>query len=140
MSAVSTARADINVTPLIDVMLVLLILFMLMPHTHDTLDTKVPAATAEEPPEPPPPAIVVAVGASLMLNGQPVDGPDDLRRRLEVALATRADRTVFVRSDGDPTYGRIVEALDVAKAAGADRLGLLTERDQVPSSRSTRNP
>jgi biopolymer transport protein ExbD len=135
----SAARADINVTALIDIMLVLLIIFMLMPHTHDTLDTKVPA-TAEEPPEPPPHAIVVAVGAGLMLNGKPVDGPDDLRRRLEVALAVRADRTVFVRSDGDPTYGRIVQALDVAKAAGADRLGLLTERDQVPSSRSTRNP
>jgi biopolymer transport protein TolR len=136
----SATRADINVTPLIDVMLVLLIMFMLMPHKHDTLDTKVPAPAAEEPPVPPPPAIVVAVGAGLMLNEQPVDNPDDLRRRLEMALAVRADRIVFVRSDGDPTYGRIVEALDVAKAAGADRLGLLTERDQVPSSRSTRNP
>jgi len=133
------ARAHINITPLIDVMLVLLIICMLMPHTHHTLAAQVPAPPVEAPDRTPTP-LVVEVGSGLALNGTTVEGLDKLRQWLEIALAQRADRTVFVRSSGNPTYGRIVEALDVAKAAGADRLGLLTDRDQEPSSRSTRNP
>jgi biopolymer transport protein TolR len=136
----SDARADINVTPLIDVMLVLLIISMvLMPVAHHTLDTRVPSAADDDPPTPTPPALVIGVGPRLALNGQEIEGLSDLRSRLEAALAVRDDKTVFVRSDGEATYGRVVEALDTARAAGAERLGLLTDRDQ-PSWHSTRNP
>jgi biopolymer transport protein TolR len=134
------ARAHINITPLIDVMLVLLIICMLMPHTHHTLAAHVPAPPAEAPDRTPPTPLVVEVGSGLALNGKTVEGMDELRQQLEIALAVRADRTVFVRSSGNPTYGRVVEAMDTARAAGAERLGLLTNGNQPPSSQSTRNP
>jgi biopolymer transport protein ExbD len=124
----AAVRADVSVTPLIDVMLVLLILFMVLaPPVHHSLDTNVPSPPAEEPPRPAPAAIVITVGPRLALNGQAIDGLADLRTRLETALVVRADRTVFVRSEGEVTYGRVVEVMDTARTAGAERLGLLTE-------------
>jgi biopolymer transport protein ExbD len=136
-----SVRAEVNVTPMIDVMLVLLIIAMvLMPMANRAVDTKVPAKATDEPPQPAPAAIVVTVGPRLALNGQELEGLSDLRLKLEAALAARNDRTVFVGSDGDVTYGRVVEAMDTARDAGAERLGILTGRDQPAPSRTTRNP
>ena len=134
-------RADVNVTPMIDVMLVLLIIAMvLMPVAHRTLDTSVPSPPDVDAPAPIAGPIVITVGLRLALNGQDIEGLSDLRVRLEAAFAARSDRTVFVRAGGPVTYGRVVEAMDTARDAGAERLGLLTDRDQPPASRSTRKP
>jgi len=128
VSAVVRPRSDINITPLIDVMLVLLIIFMMMPFTHQTVDARLPAPPTDDP-VPPTAAIVIGVGRRLALNGKEVESLSDLRTRLEAALMVRKDRTVFVRSDGDATYGRVVQVMDTARDAGADRLGILTSSE-----------
>jgi biopolymer transport protein TolR len=117
-------KADINVTPLIDVLLVLLIIFMCVaPHPPRALAAGLPrtdsaGATGR--------ALVLEVGAdTLALNGAPVLTFADLDRRLRAALETRGDGTVFVKPDADVPYEKVIAAIDVADGAGASRVGLV---------------
>ena len=116
--------AEINVTPLIDVMLVLLILFMVItPTSTQSLDAAVPEkGTGAEASK----ALVLTVDeTSYALNRAPAASLGDLDERLREAFRTGASRTVFIEVKGEPAYGRVVEAMDVAQGAGAERLGVL---------------
>jgi biopolymer transport protein ExbD len=121
-------KADINVTPLIDVLLVLLIIFILVaPVAPRALDASLPRTPAG-PVGPTPTGLVLDVRAEgIALNDTPVLTLDDLDRRMRAAFETRADRTLFVRAAGDVAYERVVAAIDVARGAGASRVGLADE-------------
>jgi biopolymer transport protein ExbD len=125
-------NSDINVTPLVDVVLVLLIIFMVVtPLLDKMLRVRVPdAEQTEEYDQPQATQIVVSVAkeGDLLINNEKV-ADDDYVQRLRRVLAARAvgDRLVFFSADEEALYQRLVVALDGARQAGAEIMTMTTE-------------
>ncbi len=123
--------ADINVTPMVDVMLVMLIIFMvitpMLSHGMSVtlVKTKNPVAMVNAEKED---AIVVAVTREgrIYLGTTPLKA-EDLPGKVKDLLANRLDKTCYVKADERARYERVVEVVDNLRAAGVDQLGLLTE-------------
>ncbi len=124
-------NSDINVTPLVDVVLVLLIIFMVVtPLLEKDIQVRVPDEDTEVLPEPDPDQIVVSVEASgsIKLNTEEVDDASYVERMKRVLAAKAPDeRLVFFIPEEKSNYARVIFALDGARAAGAKILGVITE-------------
>ena len=122
----------INVTPMIDVLLVLLIIFMIIAPTKPArFETKIPQKPQDNSKVQPPSdllMVVVKTGSSGMdqqveLNSKPLQLPE-LATTLKDLLDQRPDKTVFIKAPKDKQYGDIVSVIDVVKGAGASPIGL----------------
>jgi biopolymer transport protein TolR len=119
--------SDVNVVPLIDVLLVLLVIFMIIPHQQTGLQAALPQQASDAISEPPPAIIVVEVAAngSIRLNQQLIPR-EELQQRLERILALRSERTAFLQGDRSLEFEAMASVLNDLHVAGASPVGLLT--------------
>jgi biopolymer transport protein TolR len=119
--------SEINVTPLVDVTLVLLIIFMVTtPMLQRGTDVQLPQAQQSEPKEEERITLTLTREGRLYLNTQEI-ARASLRDRL-VALARDRERVVHFRGDAQVPYGLVIEVMDALKAAGIETVGMITER------------
>lgn len=130
VSSAGEYKSDINITPLVDVVLVLLIIFMVItPLLQMGYDVKVPP---KNPPidNPPPPADLIIVSLTpdnkLYLNKDEVNA-QTLSLRLTEILKNRATKTIFFSGDDAANYGEVIRVMDLARSAGAKSIGIVLE-------------
>jgi len=124
-------KSDINVTPLVDVMLVLLIIVILIaPMLQKGVDVALPEAdhTLDKPDTSDQIVVHVDVRSQLYVNGLKQASIDDVVTRLQTVLESAKDRTVYLKGDRDAPYGAIMSMMDALRKAGIETVGLITER------------
>ena len=121
-------KSDINVTPLVDVMLVLLIIMMIVaPLLQQGVPVTLPLATtsSEKPETQDQTVVTIAADKSVYVNAVPVTG--NLRSRVEEILENKTDKIVIIKADEDVEYKAVMDTMDELRAAGIEDMGLITE-------------
>jgi len=141
---IAGVNSDINVTPMVDVMLVLLIIFMVITPilqkgvsvnlAKTDSPVKMPEADKED-------SLIVAVmrDGKVYFNSDVVTA-DQLTDKVKDRLANRTDKRIFVKADGGAKYGDVVSVVDDVRSAGVDQLGLLTEERKQGSLETPASP
>ena len=123
-------KSDINVTPLVDVMLVLLIIMMLVaPMLQKGVDVKLPQASNSSDKPETQDQVVVAIAADRrpFLNSVPVRD-DDLRQKVTEALESKKEKIVLIKADVDAPYSTVMATMDKLRDAQIENVGLITEK------------
>lgn len=118
---------EVNMVPLIDILLVLLVIFMIIPHRQMGLQANLPRTVSEPVPQDAPETIIVQVAAdgTVRINGSEVQ-LDELRDRLQRIFARRAHRVVFLQGDRSLEFQAVAQVLDLMHVAGVSPVGLLS--------------
>jgi biopolymer transport protein ExbD len=127
-------KSDINVTPLVDVMLVLLIIMMIVaPLLQKGADVKLPVATntADKPETQDQTVVAIDKNDRYFVNGLPV-ARDQLRTKVEEILESKKERIILIKADEDAKYAAIMDCMDELRAIGIEDMGLITERRVRP--------
>ncbi len=127
-------RSDINVTPLVDVMLVLLVIFMVVtPLLKQQLPVELPIAQhSHEAQDTSHVTLIAAADGTLLLSEHPVTA-ETLDGALHDVYAARADKTIFLEADRSLPYSRVVDLMDACRAAGIERIGVVTKKAPAAS-------
>src|SRR5215211_1328157 len=121
-------KSDINVTPLVDVMLVLLIIMMIIaPMLQKGVDVRLPTAanTQDKPETQDQTVLAVTADGRMHLNGIP---DTDIPEKLQSALEDKKEKIVYLKADQDASYGRVMAAFDALRKAQVENIGLIAER------------
>jgi len=123
-------KSDINVTPLVDVMLVLLIIMMIVaPMLQKGVDVKLPQAanTVEKPEVQDQTVIAITANRGIYLNAKPVR-EEELTQKVQESLESKKDKTVLIKGDEDAPYSAIMATMDQLRKAQIENIGLVAER------------
>ncbi|MBZ0088834.1 MAG: protein TolR [Thermoanaerobaculia bacterium] len=129
--------SEINITPLVDVMLVLLIIFMITaPMLHQGIEVALPKSEAQSLPNKIEDPLVLSINRDglIYLREKPVH-PTKLVEVLTPLLRGKGDQMVFLKGDRDVAYGRVVEVLDTLRRGGIVQVGMVTERTDPTAPR-----
>ena len=126
-------KADINVTPLVDVMLVLLIIMMLIAPMIRQLDVQMPEAahTGEKPDTDGKTVVAIDSRGGFYVNLLPVH-PDDLIPQVRRVLEDKQEKTVYLKGDKDAKYSAIMDVMDALRRAEIENIALITEKKNTP--------
>jgi len=125
----SSIKSDINVTPLVDVMLVLLIIMMIIaPLLQKGVDVRLPIAinSASKPETQDQTVLGIKADKTVWINGVEVR-KEELRSRLESILETKKEKLILIKADEDAPYSAVMDAMDTLRASGIEDVGLITD-------------
>ena len=123
-------KSDINVTPLVDVMLVLLIIMMLVaPMLQQGIQVRLPTAvnTEDKPETQDQTVLAISKDRIMYLNARPVQ-EGELSQRVTEILENKREKVVFIKADEEAEYGAVMAAMDQLRQSGVEDIGLITER------------
>jgi len=124
---IGTNLAEINIIPLVDVVLVLLLIFMLTaPMMYRGIDVNLPKAAAKPTAVEERMVLTVTKDRALFLNDRRI-APGGLDAALRQAFTARTDKTLYLKADAGLNYGAVIETMDQVRRAGIERLGMVTE-------------
>ena len=124
---IGTSLAEINIIPLVDVVLVLLLIFMLTaPMMYRGIDVNLPRAAAKPTAVEERMVLTLTKDRALYLNDKKI-APGTLDTSLRAAFGNRTDKTLYLKADSGLAYGAVIETMDQVRRAGIERLGMVTE-------------